>query len=191
MANTNGPFGLRPVRKLGGGYVTATQYDIAYNYATVLYTGDIVSVSGTGRNLVVGTTGNSAVNVGVFAGCWYKTPTGDTKFSHYWPGNVGNTDAHALVYDDPDLVFEVQADGCAAADVGIVADWAGQASGSTATGLSGVYAVVSGKTDTSALQLRVLGLANRPNNAYGSYAKVEVVFALHAYKTGTSGTGVN
>jgi hypothetical protein len=186
MANANGPRGLKPVRKVGGGCITLTEYSIATD-ATAIYTGDVVEMTGTGANVAKAAAEN-VDNIGVFAGCRYKAADGEIKFSAYWPGSVSATEAVALVYDDPDIVFEVQGDSVAAADVGTLVDWNVGTPNAT-TGLSGLYAVVNGATGLTGKGLRIMRLVPRPDNAYGAYAKIEVSFAEHALKGVVAGVG--
>lgn len=188
MANTNGPFGLRPVRKVSGGNISQGVYSIATDYATAIYDGDVVELTGTGRNVSKSAAAN-ADNIGVFKGCSYKDSTGSIVFSHYWPGvSDSKSDIKAYVVDDPDVVFECQADACAESEVGLLCDW-NVGTGSAATGISGLYAVVSGTTATTGGALRVMRLVERPENAYGAYAKVEVCFAEHVLSRVVSGVG--
>ena len=187
MANRNGPMGLRPVRKLGGGDITNNGYDIAVDYTTAIYTGDVVEMTGTGKNIAVAASGN-VDNIGVFAGCSYTDSDGSTKFSPYWPGVTGKTNVKAYVYDDPDIVFEVQGDSVAAADIGTLVDYT-VGTGSTITGLSGLTATVNGATGTTGKSLRIMRLVDRPDNAYGAYAKIEVMIAEHALKGVVAGVG--
>ena len=92
MANKDGKFGLRPVRKLSGGNICTSNYDIATAYATAIYTGDVVELTGTGLNIQKAAATNED-NLGVFAGCRYVTAAGKPVWSAYWPGvSDGKTD---------------------------------------------------------------------------------------------------
>lgn len=187
MANTNAPFGLRPVRHNSGGTIRANEYSIASAYGTNIFTGDVVELTGTGRNVAKASATN-VDNVGVFAGCRYVNSSGKQVFSQYWPASTTATDIVAFVYDDPNIIFEVQADGAVAGEMGVLADW-NVGTGSTVTGQSGLYAVVSGTSATTGGSLRIMGLVQSPENAYGAYAKVEVIFAEHVLKGVVSGVG--
>ena len=187
MANVNGPFGLRPVRKLGGGEITQNEYSIATAYGTAIFTGDAVKMTGTGRDIAQSAATN-VDNVGVFRGCSYVDANGRWTFSPYWPGvSDGKTSIVAYVIDDPDVVFECQADTIAEADIGVLADW-NVGTGSASTGISGLYWQDS-TTETTAASLRAMRLVNRPDNAYGAYAKIEVMFAEHVLKGVVAGVG--
>jgi hypothetical protein len=188
MANVNAPFGLRPARKVNGGNVSQSVYSIATNYATAIYDGDVVEMTGTGRNVQKAAATN-VDNIGVFKGCSYKDSTGSMVFSHHWPGVSDNkSDIKAYVVDDPDVVFECQADGCVEGEIGVLVDW-NVGTGSNTTGVSGLYAVVSGTSATTGGSLRVMRLVDRPDNAYGAYAKIEVMFAEHVLGRVVSGVG--
>lgn len=186
MSNTNGPRGLRPLRHLSGGAVRMNEYSIASGYNTNIFTGDPVEKTGTGKNIQVAAGGN-VDNLGTFAGCRYVNAAGEQVFSQYWPANTVATNIVALVYDDPNIIFEVQCDTLNEADVGLLADWDDTA-GSAATGQSGRSAVASTGA-TTGKSLHILGLVNRPDNEYGAYAKAEVIFAEHALRGVVSGVG--
>jgi len=186
MANVNSPFGLRPVRHLTGGMIRLTQYSIATGYSTSIFAGDVVEATGTGKNIAKAAAGN-ADNLGVFAGCRYVDAQGRQVFSPMWPANTTATEIVAFVYDDPNIVFECQVSTIAEADVGNLMDW-DVGTGVAATGVSGLFADGSTKA-TTGCSLRVIGLVPRVDNAYGDYAKVEVVFAEHVMKGVVSGVG--
>lgn len=188
MANVNAPQGLKPVRTLTGGCIVQNEYSVATDYTTAIYHGDVVEMTGTGKNVGKSAAAN-ADNVGVFMGCSYVSATGKPTWSPYWPGvSDGKTDIKAFVVDDPNVIWEVQADGCAESEVGLVCDW-NVGTGSASTGKSGAYAVLSGTVATTGGSLKVLGLVNRADNAYGAYAKIEVLLAEHVLNQTISGLG--
>jgi len=186
MANTNAPFGLRPVRLFNGGDIRSTEYSIASAYGTKIYLGDVVQMTGTGTNIEVAAGGN-VDNIGVFAGCSYINEQGRPTWSHYWPASSSFTQVKAYVWDDPNIIFEAQADTLAEADIGLLADW-DDGTGSTLTGLSG-RSLAASSGATTGKSLRILRLAPTPGNAYGAYAKVEVMFQEHVLKGTVSGVG--
>ena len=177
MANVTRPNGLTPVRHLTGGTIRAEEYTIADGYTTALYSGQVVKSTSLGRNIEAGTA--DGVARGVFAGCSYQNLAGDVVFSPYWPASTAlktGTVATAYVFDDPNIVFEVQADTIAAADIGQTYDFT-IGTGSAVTGRSATVIADAGKGSTNVV--RALGLARRADNAFGAFAKVEVVFASH------------
>ena len=169
MANVDAPFGLRPVGELGSDIQNGgtTQYRIASGYGTAIYKGDLVIlVNATGTLNVAG--GTSSDIVGVFNGCFYNDPTTQKPtWSNYYPGSispsVGNIDA--FVYDDPNKLFEIQAEGSLtyAAAVGKNIDTLYTA-GATINGQSKVEA--KDETPTAASkQLRIIGPSRDPSNS--------------------------
>ena len=169
MANVDAPFGLRPVGELGSEIQNGgtTQYRIASGYGTAIYKGDLVIlVTATGTLNVAG--GTSSDIVGVFNGCFYNDPTTQKPtWSNYYPGSispsVGNIDA--FVYDDPNKLFEIQAEGSLtyAAAVGKNIDTLYTA-GATINGQSKVEA--KDETPTAASkQLRIIGPSRDPSNS--------------------------
>ena len=112
MANKDAAFGLRPVREMGGAPYSGGQsrYRIASGATTPIYQGDLVT------QLTAGVIGRHAATgtvpiVGVFNGVSYSDPTsGEQVFSNYYPGSISASDIIASVIDDPNVVFEVQAD---------------------------------------------------------------------------------
>ncbi|MCH2451555.1 MAG: hypothetical protein MK198_15630, partial [Gracilimonas sp.] len=125
MANIDAPFGFRQVGGLGSRPTSegTSKYVIASGYAGAVYAGDVVEFgAGTGEGgnaIAAGYVGEAAAtssirNVGIFNGCFYDDPTtGKPTFKNYWPGSVTVTNpaagATAFVYDNPDDLFEVQA----------------------------------------------------------------------------------
>ncbi|RJQ53485.1 MAG: hypothetical protein C4521_07505 [Actinobacteria bacterium] len=188
MANTNSPFGFRARRHMTGGMIRLSEYSIASAYNANIFFGDPVEMTGTGKNIQLAPEDN-VDSIGVFAGCRYVDSQGNQKFSKYWPAGTTATDIVALVYDDPNIVFEMQVSTIAAADVGQLVDWAA-GTGSTVTGVSGAYADTATAAASNA-SLRIIGLVPRVDNAYGAYAKIEVVFAEHALKGVVAGVGGN
>lgn len=189
MANVDNAIGFYPVKHRGGGEIRLGQYTIASEYSAAIGRGDVVELTGTGKNIQVAAAANED-NLGVFWGCKYVDTNGNPVYSEYWPASTatkGGVAATALVYDDPGIVFRVQCDTLAAADVGALADYDSGTASST-TRLSGRELVAS-STGTTGKAIRILGLSNIPDNAYGAYAKADVVFAEHIGLTGTTAAG--
>lgn len=174
MANLDRPNGFTPVGHKNGGVIRTSEYKIAYNYATALYSGDAVILASGYVNTAAD---DSAAILGVFAGCKYKNDAGEVIFSPYWPGVALSDTAAvitALVYTDPGILFEVQTDtGTAStiANVGVSYDIEKDHSGSTVTGRSGMELDLG---DTGTGQFTVFGIAERPDNAFGTNSKLIV-----------------
>jgi len=120
----------------------------------------------------------------VFNGCFYTDPTtGKPTFSNYYPGSVNITQGKitADVLDDPNQMFLIQNDGTSAAtDYGKNADIV-IGTGSTTTGVSANELDTSSIATTAALNLKVIGLWDVPNNAVGANAVVVVKINEHLY----------
>lgn len=189
MSNVSAPMGFVPSRKLGGGCLVTNPYTIASGYNTNLFSGDPVVMTGTGKNIALAAAGETGA-VGVFAGCKFIDAEGRPQFKPYWPANTvlaAGTECEALVYDDPDIIFKIQADTVAAADVGALCDWVA-GTGSVITGQSGAQAEASA-TAATGKSLRILGKLPEVGNEYGQYGKVEVLFVEHALRGVVAGVG--
>ena len=103
--------GLTPSRMNGSGYNTSgnSRYRIKNTYGTSIFMGDLVRIS---AGTVVEASATSKDNAGAFLGCYYVDPT--TKrptWSKYWPASTSSADStpYAFVVDDPNCVFEIEA----------------------------------------------------------------------------------
>lgn len=174
MANIDRPNGFVPVGHKGGGAIRTSEHKIAYNYATAVYAGDAVILASGYVNVAAD---DSAAILGVFAGCEYRDNSGNVIFSPYWPGVALSDSAavvKALVYVDPDILYEVQSDtGTAStiANIGVSYDIEKDHSGSATTGRSGMELDLG---DTGTGQFTVYGLVDRPDNAFGTNSKLIV-----------------
>ena len=182
MANTDNANGFQPVSKVP----STGEYTIASAYGTALARGEPVELTGTGRNIQESAAGN-VESIGIFAGCSYVDSQGNPVWSEYWPASTVATNIKAYVWDNPLEVFRVQCDTLAEADIGALADW-DTGTPSATNRCSGVELVAS-STATSGNSIRILRLSRLPDNAYGTYAKADVVFAEHAFLTGAAGAG--
>jgi len=200
MATTASPYGLRPVNLIGGlPYSGSTRLiKIGSGYATNIFYGDIVSILAAGtiaRVIATGADGTTnafpAGVIGVFMGCTYTDPTLKYKvFKQYWYGGTTATDAYAYVVDDPNVVFQAQANGVLdqtslGANVCVV-----NTAGSTITGDSAVALNASSVNTSTFLPFRVVGFVDGPFSAVGDpYTDTLVKFntGIHSY---TSATGI-
>lgn len=202
MANIDSPFGLRPVRhKSGAPYNGAVNaYYIPSSYGTALFVGDPVVKTGTSNTAAVKVPGGGSFGIGTLPEI-NKTAAGDISSGSTNlitgvivgfaanPDNLGskhnpaNTERVAYVCDDPDMVFEIQADGAVpAASMGLNAVLIYTHAGSTFTGLSG--AELDTTSDAPAAdasnQLLIVRAVNREDNDTTlTHAKVEVLINAH------------
>ena len=190
MANIDKAFGLRPIGNLSAtGAQKQYGYQIADNQAGTIFQGDLVVLTGGFISRFLPASHTAAV--GVFNGCNYNDPTtGKPTFSNFYPGSVNITSGQisADVLDDPNQLFIVQCDASiAATDIGKNADVIGTG-GSTTNGISTMELNSSTLATTAALNLKVVGLYNDVNNAFGTNAVVVVKINEHVYgSTGVAG----
>ena len=163
MTTSAAPFGFSPSRKRGmnPNAIGTNEYPIASGYAANIFTGDLVRINA--GNLQTVTDTNEIVQ-GVFMGCRY-VENGEQKFKSYFPSGTSTTDAFGIVCDDPNQVFEVQADASVTAgdlfgsqNFGVVLG-----AGSTFTGKSGHSIDASTRTSGIAM-VRTLDSVNEPGN---------------------------
>lgn len=185
MANTNAPFGLRPIRKHGGGNLELSPYKIASGYATTIGMGDPVQAVGDGT-IALAEAGN-VDNIGVFMGVEYTNSEGQRVWSEKWPAGTTATNIIASVIDDPMQAFEAQITTYSDALHMTLVDWVIGAPDS-GKGQSKTY-LDAGTSATSGKSMRVLGLVESPDNEAGAYARVVCVFAEHVFLTGAAGAG--
>lgn len=179
MANVDAAFGLAPVRHLSGnGYSRANVYTITSGLAENIFTGDAVIITADG--VITPHSATEVNNIGVFGGVSYTAADGSYVYSQYWPTGTTATNIKAYVYDDPYTVFKVQSAGTIAqTNVGNCADLVAGA-GSTTTGQSGFEA--SGTMAAGAATVKILGLYDVPDNAFGANAIIEVLINEHLLK---------
>jgi len=183
MANVDKAFGLRPLGNLSAsGSQKQYGYEIADNQAGAIYQGDLVTLK-DGYILQFDPSSYTAA-VGVFNGCNYIDPTtGKPTWKNYYPGSVNITQSKitADVLDDPNQLFLIQNDGTSvAANYGKNADIV-VGTGSTTTGVSANELNTGTIATTAALNLKIVGLWDVPNNAIGEFAVVVVKINEHLY----------
>ncbi len=212
MANIDSPFGLKPIRyKSGAPYNGAVNpYYIKGDYATALFIGDpVVKVAGGSNAVAVKAPGVGEFAIGTLTSV-EKTVVGDvdgvTKMvtgvivgfaalptdlsvKH----NPASTERIAFVADDPDLEFEIQADGAVvAASMGLNAVFIATHSGSTTTGLSGIELDTTSDVPAAdaSNQLVIVKAANRvDNDTTLAHAKVLVRINCHTEAPGSTAAG--
>lgn len=202
MANVDAPFGLKAVRHLHGVPLNmcVRPYYVDSGNGTALFIGDPVVKTTDGANAAaiegfpIGTlpqvikaaAGDGVRITGVVAGFLPDPTRLDIKH------RLASTSRVVLVYDDPAIVYEIQADGAvAAATMGLNACLIFTHSGSVTTGLSGVELDTTSATPAAdaSFQLLILRAVNRADNDTTlAHAKVEVLINQHTQVVGTVGT---
>jgi hypothetical protein len=178
MSLASAPFGFRPSYHPSG-LDRASKYAITGAYASVIYKGMPVILN-TNGTIVQGTA--AADLLGVFAGCEYIDGSGKPTVSNYWPAAqavLAGSVPVAWVYDDPDIVYEVQADGSVpAAAVGDQADVSNVTAGSTSTGLSAATLSATLAGAGVQAQFRIVGFGQYVDNTPGdAFTIVQVKLA--------------
>lgn len=205
MANTDSRGGLKPLRhKSGAPYNGAsTPYWKDGSVATAIFIGDCVTKQGGSNTALINAVGAGSFQIqtlpevrrttpgdvntnneritGVVVG-FATTGTDDPRSANVH--SPASTEAVVLVADDPDLVFEVQADNAISnAESTLNAILIDAHNGDTNTGLSGTE--IDGGSSTSpaadaSFQLRILRAVNREDNdPVLIHAKYEVVINVH------------
>ena len=173
MATTAAPYGLKPVKRADGmAYAGATsQYLIdPAGEGTNLFYGQVVHIGADGYIALSTATGADGTtnalptgtaltgSLGVFVGCEYVNDQGQPTFAQYYPSGTSNGGAiRAYVVDDPNVLFQVQADGpMDQSDIGANTFFAAAQStstGNTATGNSTSAVDATTKTTTAAFRI--------------------------------------
>src|SRR5210317_227074 len=194
MANANGSFGLRPISKLGSntnstGASGYTLYEIASDNSNAIYQGSPVIPLSTGYIDIVGAAAGGTVGLlGVFWGCEYvSSTTGEKIFSNSWPGSGADSNhpIKAFVYDNPNQTFVIASsasltsEATARGHVFANANFAAATSGVSSTGISSATLGVSTIATTAALQLRIVGIQDDPENQDFTAAGIPVIVRLN------------
>lgn len=184
MSSSSAPFGFRPAYHISG-LDRARRYVITGAYGTSIFKFMPVLLN-TNGTVVAGTA--AADLLGVFAGCEYVDATGRPVLSNFWPAGQtiqAGSVAYAWVWDDPAVIYEVQANGsiaqtaigdqadCTVADVG---------TGSLLTGLSAatLSSVLAGAGVQA--QWRIVGFGGAVDNVPGdAFTVVQVQLARQQF----------
>ena len=183
MSATNAPFGLRPAFHPSGlDRAQALANGIASGYGTDLLKGAPVALNTSG-NLILATAGQAFQ--GAFAGVEWTDTTGRRRVSNYWPASTAYQTGScvAYFYNDPQIVYEVQADGSLAqTSIGDQANFSNASAGSTTTGLSQCTLSTSLAGTSAVGDFRIVDLAPYPDNAWGdAYTIVRVQISRSQY----------
>lgn len=196
MATTAAPYGLRPINLIGGQVFAGStrQIKIASGYAANIFFGDIVAIGLNGTIVKVTNVGTNADpfpagTVGVFLGCTYTDPNLKYKLNaQYWPTGTVAADAMAYVCDDPDALFQIQADDAVTQTMLGSNFGVNQTAGSTASGNSKVALDVGTRATTSTIGLRLVDFVEGPFSTVGdTYTDCIVKFnaGIHTYNNAT------
>ena len=188
MANVDKPFGMRALGNLSAtGAQKQFAYRIAANQAGAIFQGDLVTVFD--GFLVRFNPATHTAAVGVFNGCNFIDPSsGKPTFRNFYPGSVNVTQGviEANVIDDPNQLFVVQASvKVLQASIGLNADVV-MGSGNTVTGASGMELDSTTIAKTAALNLKIVGYYEDPNNLK-TEDNVLVIVKINEHLYGSAG----
>ena len=201
MATTAAPYGLRAVNHIGGTpYAGSTRlFPIASGYATNIFYGSVVQIAAAGTIEIVTDLGNNADQfpagvIGVFVGVTYTDPNlGTVVFRQNYPTGTVADDIRAYVIDDPNVIFQAQADGqVTQADLGQNTNFAAVQStttGDTTNGNSN-SAVSATTATTNTIAFRIVDFVDSPTSTVGdAFTDLLIKFnaGIHSY---TRATGI-
>ena len=188
MANTSIVFGLKPVRMLDGSPYTGSidAFSCPATNATALFVGDPVKFAGSADATGVATVTHCAAGdtiTGVVVGF---TDAASMTLGY----GAASTARYPLVCHGQDVLFEIQSNAAISdVDIGLNASIV-VAAGSTFTRKSGVQLNAATKATTIALELKIRGLTQRPDNELGASAKLLVSLNNTTETPGTASAGL-
>jgi hypothetical protein len=167
MSTTLNPYGIRPAYSPQGMASCRTYPNgIASGYATGILKYQPVALNSSGQ--IVAASAGAADFLGVFAGVRYIDASGIPHVSDQWvsgtvySSTTGNITAgygiEVDIWDDPNMVFTIQADGSLVQSIGGQVNFSNITAGSTTTGLSACTAQASSLTTSGQGQLRIVEL---------------------------------
>lgn len=194
MANGNAPWGLIPRRQRSGETENGAlnEYYVDPGYATALFVGDPVILSGSGSpegvpGVVLATAGATNRITGVVVG--FRPDPGIVALGY----RAASTAGYVLVADNPDTEYEIQEDSVGGAlavtAIGQNADLVA-AAGNTYVRRSGWMLDSSTAGTGATLQVRIVGFEQRADNEIGQYGKWLVRINLPTEAGIASGVGV-
>jgi hypothetical protein len=194
MPNANRPGGLTPIKYLSGADWDGKGriYSIAAANTNAFYPGDPVILDGSadalgipsvtlataGANPVLG----AVVAIGVSRGP-YINPADLTMTNR--PSGAQTPVYYALIVDDPLVIYEIQEDSIGGAltaadasrNIALIA-------GTPATGVKlSAWQIDSSDAGATGSNVKLLRLVQRPDNAFGTYAKWECIINNHPFKS--------
>jgi len=182
MSATNAPFGLRPAYHPSGlDRAQALAGGIASGFSSNILKGQAVKYNAS-AGTIGPVTGTEAFS-GAFAGVEFTDTTGRRRVSNYWPASTAYQTGSCIAYfyNDPNIVYEIQANGSVAqTSIGNEANLltAALADGSATTGLSQATLSTTLVGNGVQGQMRIVDIAPYPDNAWGDpYTIVRAVIS--------------
>jgi hypothetical protein len=204
MANFVQPRGFVPARYLNGAAWSGggNMYYIPSSDTNQYNPGDVVLTAAVGADangipaVTKNTTGTGVVR-GVLIGVLKANPNNPSLVGTNIDLTVQNIPAtktqayYVLVVDDPKVVYQIQDDGITtanlvAASVGLNASFT--VTNPTAPAQNSATVLLSSSfATTAALTVKIFGLSQIPNNAFGANATWDVIFNQHEFQGNTAG----
>jgi hypothetical protein len=200
MATTSSGYGLVPVKNADGSPYNGARdmflfdpagvaQNIGYGTIVQLHSDGYINIAdGDGSDESTNNLGGNTIGaLGVFVGCEYINSEGQLVFAQYYPS--GQTNAKAYVVTDPNVTFQVQADGAVTqTDLGHNTDFAtaqhATNSVNTTTGKSTMQVDADSGTATKAF--KIVGFSDRPGSTIGdAYTDLLVKINLPYHQFGT------
>lgn len=183
MSATYAPFGLKPIYHPSG-VVRALNFTGAYSLTDVFYSGtpvafDEATTAGTSTLVVASNapTANKRLS-GVFGGVEYTDASGRRTVSKWFGPALGTaTDVVMWIFQDPEIVYEVQANGAIAntkvgQEFNFTAVTSGQIIGNGGLGTSTAALDITDVAAGTQAQVQVVGLGREIDNAWGDTATI-------------------
>ena len=194
----NAPYGLKPVNLIGGQVFAGSTrlMQIAENYATDIFYGDLVKRIGDGTiEKDVGTS--TATPCGIFLGVSFtNSSTGQVQQQQFYPASQAiksGTKIFAVVADDPDTLFQVVSCSGTTVVAGMGISAIGnnialiQNAGSTTTGNSAVAIDEGTQNTTSSLPIRIIDVVRETATGADTFVEfiVKINATMHQYNNST------
>lgn len=193
MSNVSRPSGFRPVKHLNGSAWNGSTEQFVHTAAdaTSLQVGDLVMLTGAADAQGVAgvtkiTNGSTSVAIGAVVGILPDY----TNLNSPSQAVAASTLRYLNVAVDNTIVYEAQASGTyvvitdAGLNAGVVLT-----AGSATTGVSAMQIDMTTKATTSTLPVKILGLAQRPDQDFSDTSNLKVYCTLNngAFNTGVTG----
>jgi len=189
MSATYAPFGLKPVYHPSG-LVRSLNYTGAYDTAAVFYSGtpvalDEATTAGTSTLVVASNTPTANMRLaGVFGGVEYTDASGRRTVSKWFGPDLGTaTNVVMWIFMDPEIIYEVQANGSLTnivigQEFNFTAVSSGQIIGNGGLGTSTAALSTTAVATGTQAQMQVVNLGRAIDNAWGdAYTVVQVKIA--------------
>lgn len=183
MSATYAPFGLKPVFHPSG-IIRSLNYTGAYNTSAVFYSGtpvalDEATTAGTSTLVVASNTPTANMRLaGVFGGVEYTDASGRRTVSKWFGPALGTaTDIVMWIFMDPEIVYEIQANGSIAntqvgQEFNFTAVTSGQIIGNGGLGTSTAALDPTAVATGTQAQMQITNLGRGIDNAWGDTATV-------------------